>query len=119
MRKEQEALLHILSQAVSGKKTAEPALDSKEWQLLIKLADEHELLPIVYDLVCESGTLKEVQKEERKKWQERALSVSIRQIIQTKEFLTLLVHAQNAGMDPVVVKGIICRSLYPAATPLT
>lgn len=112
MRKEQEALLHILSQAVSGKKTAEPALDSKEWQLLIKLAVEHEILPIVYDSVYESGALKEVQKEERKKWQERALSVSIRQIIQTKEFLTLLIHAQKAGMDPVVVKGIVCRSLY-------
>lgn len=112
MRKEQEALLHILSQAVRGKKPAEHALDSKEWQLLIKNADEHEILPIVYDSVCESGALKEVQKEERKKWQERALSVSIRQIIQTKEFLTLLVHAQKAGMDPIVVKGIICRSLY-------
>lgn len=113
MRKEQEALLHILSPVTGGRKIAEPHLNDGEWRALLKCAEEHEILPFVYDAVCECGSLTAVPKEERKKWQSRALSVSIRQIVQTKEFLTLLVHARKEELDPIVIKGIVCRSLYP------
>ena len=113
MRKEQEVLLHILSRVMSGGKIPELHLNEGEWQALFKCAEEHEILPLVYDSVCECESLTAVPKEERDKWQSRALSVSIRQIVQTKEFLTLLVHARKEELDPVVIKGIVCRSLYP------
>lgn len=113
MRKEQEALLHILSHTVRGGKYEVPELNSGEWQALLKSAEEHEILPLVYDSLCGSKALQTIPGEVRKKWQEKAVSASVRQIIQTNEFLTMLVHAQKKGLDPVVLKGIVCRNLYP------
>ena len=35
------------------------------------------------------------------------------QAMQTNQFLRLYEHLRNAGVTPLVVKGIVCRSLYP------
>ena len=77
---------------------------------LLRMADEHSLLPFVTHALCHQ---KDYPKETTQKEQTRAISQSVRQIVQSKEFLTLIHNAQQQGLDPVVLKGITVRSLYP------
>jgi hypothetical protein len=42
-----------------------------------------------------------------------ALEQAARQAIQENEFLNLILALQKQGLDPVVMKGPVCRNLYP------
>ncbi len=46
-------------------------------------------------------------------WKEMALEQAARQAIQENEFLNLILALQQQGLDPVVMKGPVCRALYP------
>ena len=46
-------------------------------------------------------------------WKEMALEQAARQAIQENEFLNLILALQKQGLDPVVMKGPVCRNLYP------
>ena len=102
--------LEIFSGALRGEKY-NGALKPEEAKALLQEADEHSLLPLIGDAISHQSTLSgnTIQGEKA-----RALSQSIRQIIQTNEFLTLLLDAQLQGLDPIVLKGVTIRSLYPA-----
>lgn len=89
------------------------SLTADEWQELINLAQTHKVLPMVYDVVYK---LPEFQK------QNDAFKLSLRhailqqlslQTIRTTEFFRLNKQLQEQGVKPLVVKGIVCRSLYP------
>ena len=114
MDKIYEAFLNILNQTLKGAALAEePGLSPEEWQALLVLASDHDLLGFVYDAVCNQPSFRNIPAEVRKPFQERAVASAMREVVQTNEFLTLLLHLQEKGLDPAVLKGIICRSLYP------
>ena len=46
-------------------------------------------------------------------WKELALEQAARQAIQENEFLNLILFLQQRGLTPVVMKGPVCRALYP------
>ena len=113
----QEVLLNSVSAALSDKPFDDPMLKPNEWLQLFHLADEQEILPLVYDRVFSCLSLKDIEGRNRDKadaFRERAISAAVRQIVQTNEFLTLLLHIQDVGLNPIVLKGIICRNLYPS-----
>ena len=99
----------IISQTINKS----PECDRTTWEALLQLALENEVLPLVYDTASSFVTFHSLHFESRKEFRDLAIGQSIRQIIQTNEFLTLLLHAQSQGLDPVVLKGISVRSLYP------
>ena len=88
-------------------------LAPEEWEFLLHRADEQELLPLVFDTVCRCPSLQALEQEQIARKKERALSVAMREIVQTNEFLNLALAMQADGLDPVVLKGITVRSLYP------
>jgi hypothetical protein len=92
---------------------ADPNLGEADWAALLQLAAQQEILPLVYEAVYRCPSFKALEKNVREKHQKRALQAAIRQIVQTNEFLTLLLHAQAAGLDPTVLKGAVIRQLYP------
>lgn len=98
---------------VSGEPVADPEFSEEEWTDLFHLAFEQEILSLMYDKCFSYDSFKRVPTESRRLWKDFALSSAIRQITQTNEFLTLILHAQVQGIDPVVIKGVVCRSLYP------
>lgn len=86
-------------------------LSAEEWQKVFRLASMHHVLPLVVEAVCRLPELRD-----------NALLQSSRQLVrqqvflQTQKsagFLTLLQQLDLAGVHPLVVKGIICRNLYP------
>lgn len=78
---------------------------------LFRLAEEHSLLPLVYQGICSDLTLKEhplVSAYARK-----ARMLSRHQAARTGEFLLVLEQLAARGLHPAVLKGAVCRSLYP------
>ena len=91
----------------------DPGFSEKEWIETIVKADEHKLLPLVYDVSRKCRSFSALPKEQSAKYQKSALKQVSNLVIRNNEFLTLLLQLQASGMDPVVVKGVICQSLYP------
>ena len=46
-------------------------------------------------------------------WKEIALEQAARQALQENEFLNLVLSLHSRGLDPIVMKGPVCRALYP------
>lgn len=77
------------------------------------LAEKHHVLPLIFEAIyaCPAATnMDGVLFMECKRSTVQAVMV---QTIKTEEFLTLNRHLRENGIIPVVVKGIICRNLYP------
>ena len=113
MTRVQQVLMAALRDAVHGNTLEDPGLDGEEWSSLLRLADEQEILPLIVDCVYSCPSFRNLREEDRKGCSERAVQIAVRQAVQTNEFLTLMLHAQAQGLDPVVLKGIVVRSLYP------
>lgn len=77
------------------------------------LAERHKVLPMIYQSVrlSEAAALTDHQ------WIARYRSATMHAVmLQTRkaaELMPVLEAMQNAGVKPLVVKGIICRRLYP------
>ena len=110
----ERTLLVLMQRFLTGDHdSSDLILSQEDWSELMALAEEQKLLPAVFDLVCRNPSFKEMARESRERLKRNALRQATRQIIQSNEFLTLLLHAQARGLDPVVLKGITVRSLYP------
>ena len=91
----------------------DPGLDKKQWESLVHLASIHGVLPLIIDQVYRYHSFRECGNEFVSSCKDRALRQATHQIIQSNEFLTLILHAQAEGLDPMVLKGITVRELYP------
>ena len=109
MNRTEETLLAVCAGAET---IEEPDFTAEEWDELFLLAAKQELLPMVMEACLSCASLRKLGREARKKWKDTAIGTSVRQIMQTNELLTLLLRAQARGLDPIVVKGIVCRQLY-------
>lgn len=77
------------------------------------LAEQHHVLPLVFEAVynCPAATYMDgVLFMQCKRSTVQSVTV---QAIKTEDFLELNRHLRNKGVTPVVVKGLICRNLYP------
>ena len=105
-----DLFLTILRAALLGQPCdAEPA--PEQWPELIRLADIHKVLPMVFEAVFPQLRRADPALAARVKAQVR--SQVIGQTLRTEEFLALNRQLQEAGINALVVKGIVCRSLYP------
>ena len=112
MRSEDRAFLALLGAGLSGRKMKPDGLPEVNPEHVFARAAEQGVLPLVFDAAAQLP-YEEGFKETRKGWQTKALSAAMREITKTNEFLLLLEHAKKQGLNPVVVKGLICRKLYP------
>ncbi|MBQ4569458.1 MAG: nucleotidyltransferase family protein [Ruminococcus sp.] len=100
--------LSILSSALTDSPLPCPTLSTEELSNILRLSELHRVLPLVYDklhscgLRLPSGT--PVHSQVR-------LLVS-QQTLRTLSFAEVYRALTQQGLYPVVVKGIICRSLY-------
>ena len=110
----QRLFLAALRAALSGQALVwDGDADAKTWGELFDLARQHKVLPMVYQSVYRLE-----QFAENGRAYEAAVKASVRgsviaQTRRTQEFLELYKRLAGRGVPPVVVKGIVCRSLYP------
>ena len=113
MNLSERALLSVLGCTLHGGAPGDPGLSGDNWAELLTLAREQELLPLIYDAVCHLQSFCLLDSGRRADFQQTALEGVTREVMQRNDFLTLLLRAQAQGLDPVVLKGIVLRSLYP------
>ena len=88
-------------------------LEAQEWMDLFRMAEVHQILPMIYEAVyrCPAAQMADPQiLAPAKKQMVRAV---IMQTQKTGEFEPLYRYLQSEGICPLVVKGIICRNIYP------
>lgn len=109
-----ELFLSILKCALSGEPLASPEVYSEaEWEQIISLAEEHKVLALVCETIFKSPALKDEDSAVFARSRRMMRYQVITQTLKTEEFLQLNGYLQEQGLKPLVVKGIICRDLYP------
>lgn len=99
-----ERFLEILSAALRGETYTPDADTVKLLPKLYRLAEEHHIQPLIVDCVEDETQIGAIRY---------ARELTIKQARWTADFLVLLGAMEERGLYPVVMKGIICRALYP------
>ena len=109
-----KTFLAILKSSLLGQ-NAELSEDilPEEWQRLFSMASIHSVLPMFYEAVYASPSLQQVNAPFVVMAKRQVMQQVMMQTMRTNEFLELNKKLQAAGVRPLVVKGIICRNLYP------
>ena len=108
----QTLFLQALRAALLNQSTDWQEVSPEQWQALFSMAESHQVLPLVYQAVA--GCPAAAQNREffaqlrGPVFQEVAI-----QTRKTAEFYGILKKLQKGGVHPLIVKGVICRSLYP------
>lgn len=107
-----EALLNCISAALDGRECA-LTLAPDDWTALLRLAGEQKLLPLVYAAVRGTPGLAAAPEAVRAAARRQTMREAAAQTVHTEAFLRLYQALRAEGLAPVVVKGIVCRALYP------
>ena len=88
-------------------------LSTEEWQSLFALAESHKVLPLIFHAVYSSPAAVTMDQQLFDSTKRRTLTLTLNQVQKTAEFLSLYQKFQEENIAPLVVKGLICRELYP------
>ena len=80
---------------------------------LMELAQEHHVLPMVFEAVYAYPATTAMDGVLFMQCKRNTVQSVMNQTMKTEEFLALNRHLREKGVKPLVVKGIICRNLYP------
>ena len=106
----QNAFLTLLRISLGGNE-APPELTAEQWANLFDLADAHKLMPMVFEVGY--ARIGRDAPDLAAAGKRRVRNQVILQTLRTSEFLALYRALEEAGATPLVVKGIVCRQLYP------
>ena len=103
--------LSLLRAAISKDACASiPATD--QWNEVFHLAEQHQVLPLIVEAAWRYAP-DEIPEEILKRYKARSRRLVMTQAVKTDRFLKLYAFLAERGLTPIVVKGIVCRSLYP------
>ena len=89
------------------------AISMEEWQQLFQLASKQQILPMIYHSVFRCPAFQSTDPQYQMFLKMQVREGIFRQIRNTAEFQTLYQELAKQGLEPIVVKGITCRMLYP------
>ncbi len=113
MEKTNAIFLAALRAALLGEKSDIEDLDPEVWRDLLRLAEIHKVLPMILEAVHSCPSLQGLDTGELALIKRQVRRQVMMQTLRTGEFLELNRSLREAGIKPLVVKGIICRRLYP------
>ena len=102
----EQRFLAALKAALQGTALQLNDLPDDDWAQLLQLAQAHQVLP----LFCQSLSPAPAGVTDLKSALRRQVA---RQTMRTHAFFTTYLQLLEAGVRPLVVKGIACRALYP------
>ncbi|MBQ4264919.1 MAG: nucleotidyltransferase family protein [Clostridia bacterium] len=88
-------------------------LRQEDWADLFLLAQKHQVLPMIFEAVYASPAARSADPQMMMFFKRQTMHSVMLQAMKTNEFLALMEHLRGADLTPCVVKGIVCRSLYP------
>ena len=115
MTKTEERFLNAYRLAFQNKNISEESenMNTALLRQVFAMADNHCVFPMVFNTIYSS--LSDSQKEEKiiLNGKKKAEKLTCGQAMMTAEFLRLYQYLERMDFHPIVMKGIICRSLYP------
>ena len=85
----------------------------KDWSTLFHISSIHQVLPMIYETVYDSPAAQRTVPQIFTTAKQQTIRSVMLQAMKTNEFLSLFQHLRDQGIHALVVKGIVCRSLYP------
>lgn len=108
-----EKMLEAFRCFLNGEKvTWEDGLEADDWADLFRLCQHHQILPMIYDAVYSCPAFAACPQELAYMIKNQVIRQVMAQSRKTAEFLQLYRKLTENGLTPLVVKGIVCRSLY-------
>ena len=107
----EQLFLESISAALCGENVSWTDVSEENWSELMSLSVAHKLQPLVFNsvfdcLAAENWSGFSAQKRLSK-------SQMLNQTLKTAELKALYAYLHGNGITPLVVKGILCRSVYP------
>ena len=110
-----QLFLESLGASLRGERVQwENPLEAEDWAALFQLAQAHHVLPMIFEAVYACPAAKRADAQLMLLAKRQTMQSVMMQAMKTGEFLALMKHLQAAGVTPCVVKGAVCRSLYPS-----
>ena len=107
--------LEALAASLRGERVQwENPLEAQDWAALFQLAQAHHVLPMIFEAVYACPAAKGADAQLMLLAKRQTMQSVMMQAMKTGELLALIKHLQGAGVTPCVVKGAVCRSLYPS-----
>ena len=109
-------LLKTFSCALRGKESDWIAMPERNvWKSIYRSAEEHKIFPMIMESVSKNSFFAENQaiQDNYLFYLKRSEAEILTQSRRTAEFMLLYDFLLNKGLKPLVMKGIVCRSLYP------
>ena len=85
----------------------------EEGEKLLQLATYHNVVAIIYEAAMKQALFSSFSPELLGTWRKLAMVSVAKRANRTHEFLQLYDKMKKEGLTPVVVKGMICRAMYP------
>lgn len=102
-----QVFLKAVSAGLQRKIIEDPLLSTEEWHSLMDLSAKHALLPLVFESVYPL-----LPEELEHAYRIVSISLISSQARRTDLFLRLYQKFQKEGIEPLVIKGIVCRDTY-------
>lgn len=108
----EKMLLEALSAAARGETVdwTEP-IPTEDWQAFFRMAHVHQVLPLVFEAVYTTPAAQAEPSVAGCK--QSVIRQVMSQTVRTSDFLHLYGYLTGKGIRPLVVKGLVCRSMYP------
>ena len=103
--------LTLMSCALSGRTPPGAVFSPEDWDALFSLAREQKVLPLIFEALCRAPGGRSLPQIPRLK--REVISQVMLQTQKTAQLHQVLEALTAAGLQPLVVKGLICRNLYP------
>ena len=87
-------------------------MSRNDWFALFRLAESQSVLPMIYQATYNCPSAKEYADIMNSYFSIVSEQVAI-QVMKTTEFLEVYQKLCNLGVKPLLVKGLICRNIYP------
>ena len=113
-KKIERLFLQAMQSSLQNKQvTWEDRLEPDEWLGLFQMAEKHHVLHMVYEAVYCCPAAQKADPQIFHFYKQHFIRSVMMQAMRTNEFGKLFQFLRDSGVHPLVVKGIICRQLYP------
>lgn len=114
MERCQRLFLEAMKASLEDRKvTWGPEVCQEDMSQVLALAQNHHVLPMIFEAVYACPAAASLTPGVIAECRRGTLQLVMGQTVKTEEFLELYSHLRREGIEPLVVKGIICRNLYP------
>ena len=111
LRSHEQILLDALKARLTGGYVPLESAEDEQIRDLFALAQNHKLLPMVYEAVAGQSSLHDPRLLPYKR---QAVLQVMRQTQLSQAALSVYEHLHSCGLHPLILKGAVCRRLYPS-----